>query len=88
MRGAEKLPWSRSSIALLAHPGIWITALRLARRAAPVGWWHRFPFLPRLDSRYIEFRLETQYGDAGIPEPKDLVVYLKWCRNMERIRRA
>jgi hypothetical protein len=35
------------------------------------------------DARYVRFRLETQYGDHGVPEPDDLVVYLRWCRGRD-----
>ena len=48
--------------------------------AAP-GWWRHRPWLPVPDPGYLEFRLITQYGDAGHPpEPADVVAYLHWCR--------
>jgi hypothetical protein len=28
----------------------------------------------------VRFRLDTQYGASGDPDPEDLVVYLRWCR--------
>jgi hypothetical protein len=35
------------------------------------------------DAHYVRFRLETQYGHEGEPEPEDLVVYLQWCRGRD-----
>ena len=59
---------------------------RPARLARP-RWWRRPPFLPLPDPDYLRFRLETQYGAAGRPEPDDLVAYLEWCRDMARTQR-
>jgi hypothetical protein len=28
--------------------------------------------------------METQYGDDGAPDPRDLVTYLEWCRDEHR----
>lgn len=41
------------------------------------------PFLPLPDRGYLRFRVETQYGADGTPDPRDVVTYLEWCRNME-----
>ncbi|MBJ7262053.1 MAG: hypothetical protein JHD17_09125 [Acidimicrobiia bacterium] len=87
MRAPERLPRARSFFALLAHPSLWLTGIRTMGRAQVKGWWYHPPFIPRFEPNYIEFRLATQYGDDGIPEPKDLVTYLHWCRDMDRIRR-
>lgn len=72
--------------ALLRHPELWLTALRQARRLAPLGWWRHPPFLPVPDPAYLRFRLETAYGGAGdrTPEAADLVTYLRWCRDFPR----
>ena len=69
---------------LLAHPGLWPTALRQATRLARRGWWRRPPFLPLPDRGYLRFRLETAYGDDGVADPGDLVAYLRWCRDRRR----
>jgi hypothetical protein len=72
-----------------AHPDLWATALRQARRLVPPGWWRRPPFLPRPDRAYLAFRLETQYGDtAARPSADDVVAYLRWCRAQDRIARS
>jgi hypothetical protein len=47
-------------------------------------WWRRPPFLPVPDADYVRFRLETQYGTGGAPDPADVVVYLRWCRDQDR----
>jgi hypothetical protein len=58
-------------------------------RLAPNGWWRRAPFLPLPDRRYLQFRMETQYGDAmHRPEANDVVTYLSWCRSLRRDLRA
>ena len=50
------------------------------------NWLARPPFLPLPGSDYLAFRLETQYGDsARRPEPHDVIHYLSWCRQMERL---
>ena len=68
---------------MLPHPSLWLTAVRQALRLAPPGWWRRAPFLPLPAPEYLRFRMETAYGGSGdqLPEPDDLVTYLRWCRN-------
>jgi hypothetical protein len=37
------------------------------------------------DPDYLAFRLDTQYGSgpaAATPDPRDLVEYLEWCREV------
>ena len=73
----------RASLAVLPHPSLWAVALRQAGRLASSGWWRHAPFLPLPDPEYLRFRMETAYGGAGdqLPDPEDLVTYLRWCRN-------
>ena len=72
-------------LAVLRRPSLWVTAVRQMFRLAPNGWWHKAPFLPLPDERYLRFRLETQYGDAmHTTEPRDLLTYLAWCRSYQR----
>ena len=73
----------RALVAVLPHPSLWSTGVRQARRLAPPGWWRRHPFLPLPAPDYLRFRMETAYGGAGdqLPEPDDLVTYLRWCRS-------
>lgn len=68
-------------MAVAARPHLWPIALRQLFVLAPSGWWRRRPFLPLPDRRYLAFRLETMYGDAGAaPSGTDVVTYLEWCR--------
>jgi hypothetical protein len=68
-----------------ARPWLWPTAARQARRLARPRWWRAPPFLPLPSADYLRFRFETQYGTApdARADPRDLVTYLEWCRNME-----
>ncbi len=76
--------------AVVVRPRLWPTALRQVGRLARPGWWRRAPFLPLPDPDYLGFRLETQYGGDGAAaaDPLDLVRYLSWCRDQERLRRS
>lgn len=72
----------RSVAAVARRPALWPTALRVARRLAPPGWWRRAPHLPVPDRDYWAFRATTAFGpDDGAPDPHDVVTYLEWCRS-------
>jgi hypothetical protein len=75
----------RTALAVAARPGLWVTAVRQWNRLRPADWWRTAPFLPLPDRKYMEFRLQTQYGSTSLrPEPKDVVGYLQWCRDWDR----
>ncbi|MFQ5556936.1 MAG: hypothetical protein ACE5GB_05440 [Acidimicrobiales bacterium] len=75
--------------AVARRPGLWVTALAVARRFAPDRWWRRPPFLPLPDPALVAFRSTTQYGDAtAVPRADDLVLWLTWCRAEARRRRG
>gem|GEM_PF-525689 len=76
--------WWETFVGILRRPRLWGTALRQTGRLARPGWWRRPPFLPVPDRAYLRFRMETQYGADGDPEPTDVLEYLEWCRSMER----
>jgi hypothetical protein len=70
-----------TALAVVAHPALWSTAWRQARRLAPAGWWRRRPYLPIPSADYLAFRLQTQYGDSQrAPTSQDVVNYLAWCK--------
>lgn len=73
--------------AVATHPRLWVTAVVQARRLARPGWWRDWPPLPLPDPEWMAFRLRTAYGDPHrAPEPDDVVAWLRWCRQMERLR--
>jgi hypothetical protein len=76
--------WMKAGGALAREPGLWPTAVGQAGRLARPRWWRRAPFLPLPDPAYVRFRLDTQYGPGGSPDPEDLVVYLRWCKQERR----
>ena len=72
--------------AVVRHPRLWSTALRQWVRLTPRGWWHRRPFLPVPDRHYLEFRMQTQYGDPRHrPATTDVISYLTWCREWQDV---
>ncbi len=91
--------WLRAAALVAVRPPLWPTAARQAVRLARPRWWRRPPFLPVPDRDYLRFRFETQYGTrqdgpgqdgvrwATRPDPRDLVTYLEWCREMPEPRR-
>ncbi|MCJ7672713.1 MAG: hypothetical protein MUP67_11810 [Acidimicrobiia bacterium] len=87
LAGESRRSWVGAVARVAVRPGLWPTALRTAGRFTRPGWWRRPPFLPVPDRAYLAFRLETQYGARGTPEPRDLVTYLQWCREFERYRK-
>lgn len=77
------------AIALVTRPGLWPTAFAQMRRFAPDRWWRRPPFLPLPDSGLIRFRATTQYGDPDrVPDPDDVITWLRWCRSEARRQRS
>lgn len=74
----------RTVVAVAARPTLWPTAIRQAGRMSRPHWWRQAPFLPVPDADYLRFRLETQYGTGGTPDPADVVVFLRWCREHDR----
>ncbi len=72
--------------AVVRRPRLWSTALRQWVRLTPRGWWHRPPFLPVPDRHYLDFRMQTQYGDARHrPATRDVISYLTWCREWQDV---
>lgn len=75
-----------AAAAVVRHPSLWPTAARQVRLLAAPGWWRRRPFLPLPPADYLRFRLQTAYGGAGdrVPEGRDVLTYLRWCRDFPR----
>jgi len=85
--GRSRRSWAGAAARVVVRPGLWPTVVRMAIRVARPSWWRHPPFLPVPDRAYVGFRLETQYGADGAPEPRDLVTYLEWCRELDRYRK-
>ncbi|HUR48893.1 MAG TPA: hypothetical protein VMY88_05080 [Acidimicrobiales bacterium] len=70
-------------LAVVRRPDLWLIAVQQMFRMARRSWWRRAPFLPTSDPEYLRFRSVTQYGDAEhAAEPRDVVAWLEWCRNV------
>lgn len=82
------LAMGRIACVVLGRPQLWGTAVVVAVRLAPSGWWCRWPPLPLPPASYWRFRMTTAYGGSGdaVPSPADVVEYLEWCRE-RRLRR-
>jgi len=48
------------------------------------GWYLRPPFLPLPPKKYLQWRIETAYGDKGFKNLRwhDVVAYARWHRTM------
>ncbi len=81
--------WMRALLAVLGRPSLWVTAAVETVRLIPSRWWSRRPFLPLPDRSLMNFRIETQYGDADHSvDSHDLITWLQWCRaENQRTRR-
>ena len=76
----------RVAAVVLRHPSLWVTGMQQGLRLVPTRWWTRRPYLPVPSRSYLEFRLVTQYGDISHrPEPQDVLNYLRWCRDWQRL---
>ncbi|CAN5656871.1 hypothetical protein BH18ACT3_BH18ACT3_21820 [soil metagenome] len=75
--------WLGVVMALGVRPSLWATAVRQAWVLTPRRWWRRRPRRPGPPADYLAFRMLTQYGRAdAAPEPRDVVNYLAWCKDM------
>jgi hypothetical protein len=47
-------------------------------------WYRRLPFLPLPPKRYLQWRIETAYGEKGFKNLRwqDIVAYARWYRAM------
>lgn len=71
----------RFAVLLLRRPLLLGPLLHAAWRFRARGWWRRPPFLPMPPRAYLEWRLETAFGEAGyLPGPAQLERYLRWAR--------
>lgn len=75
--------------ALMRHPVLVVAAASAVVRLAAPRWWRRVPPLPVPTEELWRFRMETAYGGSGdaVPEPEEIVSFLRWSRDMRRWRR-
>ena len=53
------------------------------------GWYRRPPFLPLPSTAYLQWRMDTAYGDPdAVPPTDELRRYLRWARTMRRMSGA
>ncbi|HJM28089.1 MAG: hypothetical protein QF596_02935 [Acidimicrobiales bacterium] len=82
------MPLARKTIlqvvaTVFCRPLLWPIAIRQLWKLRRSGWNRKPPFLPLPEISYLEFRLQTAYGDGydGRHVASDTVTYLKWCRS-------
>lgn len=77
----ERLWWWHSALAVAAMPRLWVIALVELRAMTGRDWWRRRPHVPLPAREWMEFRMETAYGDRRArPSPEDTIAWLEWCR--------
>lgn len=68
---------------VLRRPGLVPDLLVAAWTFRAREWYRRFPFLPLPPREYVEWRMETAYGDPeALPPPDELARFLRWARQM------
>lgn len=74
---------------VLRRPTLIPALLGLAWRSRRRDWLRRAPFLPLPSRTYLEWRMETAYGEPDpAPPAHEIVRYLRWTRRMRRLTRA
>lgn len=69
---------TRTTVAVLSRPDLWITAVALTWRLVPDGWLRHGPFPPRA---YLDYRGRAVYGMPLVEVPaRDFIRYLEWCK--------
>ncbi len=74
--------WLRKSfLAVVRRPDLWLVSFVQVFSLIPANWWQKKPFLPVPDKHWIEFRMETAFGDPNNrPSPQDTISFLEWCK--------
>ncbi len=77
--------WWQSGLAVLRRPDLWITTAFEMRTLARRKWWRRWPPVPLPSKAWLEFRMETAYGDKEArPSAEDTLAWLEWCQDQRR----
>ena len=71
---------------VVRYPSLAPEAVRLALATSAPGWLGKFPFLPRPEPVYRDWRLVTAYGRRDcLPSPTEMEEFLRWRRSMRRL---
>lgn len=70
--------------------GVLLELLRICWTFRNRRWYYRPPFLPLPPKEYVEWRLETAYGDKSFRNLRwrDIAAYARWHRAMRLNRPA
>jgi hypothetical protein len=72
---------------ILRRPWLFPQMVGLAWAARARGWYRRPPFLPLPPDSYLDWRMETAYGDREADPPADdMARFLRWAARMRRSR--
>lgn len=86
-RSAIAAGWLRVAASVAFRPVLWTEGARQVHLLAGRRWWRRASRLPVPDAAWARFRLTTQLGTTeGVPEPAEIVAWLRWCRSMRDLR--
>jgi hypothetical protein len=70
------------------RPRLVAAGLRAAWRFRARRWWLRPPFLPLPPRAYLDWRLDTAYGDTGEPTGEEMERYVLWANRMHAGRQS
>ena len=74
---------------VLRRPLLLPPLLGLAWRSRRRDWYRRPPFLPLPSRAYLEWRMDTAYGDPDHrPPPDETARFLRWTGRMRRLTRS
>jgi hypothetical protein len=75
----------RFAALLLRRPLLLAPLLHAAWHFRARSWWRRPPFLPVPPREYLEWRLQTAFGESdAVPTAAQLERYLRWTRLASR----
>ena len=73
---------------LLRRPWLLPAVIGMAWAFRRRGWWRRAPFLPLPSRAYLEWRMDTAYGDPQAQPPlAEYARYVRWAAAQRRAMR-
>ena len=80
--------YTRLATIALRRPWILPHLLSTAWAMRSRRWYSRAPFLPLPPRSYVDWRMETAYGDAALgPTADELERYVTWSAHLRRLMR-